>query len=143
MWPKGGGGGRGKESCRRSCTNVKSKKKKKISKHERKLLERKVEESGEEKIAEAFPQLSEEKVSTIKKLLSGRGVGAFVCHAWDLNGERVMFNGKIEKFNDRKKKYTIGYWATSGENYDCDAHDTDVSIYAMAADIILDDLVVQ
>lgn len=118
-------------------------KERKRSKQERKVLEKKIEELGSDKIKEAFPELSEEKMSLIKELLGGRGVGAFVCHAWDLGGNRVIFNGKIETFHAKKKKYTVGYWAMSEEGYEFDAHDTDVSIYAMAADVILDDLVVQ
>ncbi len=51
--------------------------------------------------------------------------------------------GLLETFHAKKKKYTVGYWAIIGEGYEFDAHDTDVSIYAMAADVILDDLVVQ
>lgn len=118
-------------------------KERKRSEQERKVLERKIEELGPEKIEEAFPELPEEKVSLIKELLGGRGVGAFVCHAWDLDGNRVIFNGKIEAFQAKKKKYTVGYWAMNREGYEFDAHDTDVSVFAMAADVILDDLVVQ
>jgi len=50
---------------------------------------------------------------------------------------------KLSRQKKKKKKYTVGYWDMSGEGYEFDAHDTDVSIYAMAADLILDDLVVQ
>jgi len=31
-------------------------------------------------------------------------VGAFICHAWDLGGNRVIFNGKIETFKAKKKR---------------------------------------
>ncbi len=55
----------------------------------------KIEELGADKIKEAFPELSDEKNSLIKELLGGRWVGTFVCHAWDLGGNRVIFNGKM------------------------------------------------
>nr|XP_055059726.1 uncharacterized protein LOC129443265 [Misgurnus anguillicaudatus]XP_055059727.1 uncharacterized protein LOC129443265 [Misgurnus anguillicaudatus]XP_055059728.1 uncharacterized protein LOC129443265 [Misgurnus anguillicaudatus]XP_055059729.1 uncharacterized protein LOC129443265 [Misgurnus anguillicaudatus]XP_055059730.1 uncharacterized protein LOC129443265 [Misgurnus anguillicaudatus]XP_055059731.1 uncharacterized protein LOC129443265 [Misgurnus anguillicaudatus]XP_055059732.1 uncharacterize len=126
------------ELQKRQATNER-----KRSEQERKVLEKKFEELAADKIEEAFPELPEEKISLIKELLAGRGVGAFICHAWDLGGSRVIFNGKIESFHAKKKKYTVGYWAMSGEGYEFDAHDTDVSIYAMTADVILDDLVVQ
>lgn len=79
-------------------------KERKRSEQERKGLEKKIEEVGTENIEEAFPELPEEKVNLIKELLGGRGVGAFVCHAWDLDGNRVIFNGKIETFHAKKKK---------------------------------------
>ncbi|KAF4115378.1 hypothetical protein G5714_002867 [Onychostoma macrolepis] len=53
-------------------------KERKRSKQERKVLEKKIEELGADKIKEAFPELSEEKMSLIKELLGGRGVGAFI-----------------------------------------------------------------
>ncbi len=33
-------------------------------------------------------------------------MGAFVCHAWDLGGNRVIFNGKIET-SMLKKRNTL------------------------------------
>lgn len=78
-------------------------KERKRSEQERKVLEKKFEELGADKIEEVFPELPEEKMSLIKELLGGRGVGAFICHAWDLGGSRVIFNGKIETFHAKKR----------------------------------------
>lgn len=78
-------------------------KERKRSEQERKVLEKKFEELGADKIEEVFPELPEEKMSLIKEVLGGRGVGAFICHAWDLGGSRVIFNGKIETFHAKKR----------------------------------------
>ena len=51
-----------------------------------------------------------------------------------------MFDGKVEKFKKNKLAYNISYWS-NGETYD-DAVEYQLSKFALAADLLLDDLTI-
>ena len=54
------------------------------------------------------------------------------------NGEKKSFIGRIEKAKARNV-YTVGYWDGKGEAYE-DTVDYDISLYALGADLINDNL---
>ena len=85
-----------------------------------------------------FPDLDEDKVKKLSDLLTGKSIGHNICHVW-LDGEVCqLFNGRIEKM--KGSKYVVAYWKES-ETYN-DAIDFDMSIFELAADLLLDELVI-
>ena len=61
---------------------------------------------------------------------------------WYEDGQAVTYNGKIEKLKSKGKKYVVAYWNSNvNETYEEDGTDYDMTIYALAADLIGDDLV--
>ena len=73
--------------------------------------------------------------------MSGISIGYNICHAWFDDGQSVLYNGKIEKIKMKTKQYVVAYWPQN-ETYE-DAEDFIVSIYELAADLILDDLTIE
>lgn len=73
-------------------------------------------------------------------LLTGKAVGASVCHIWYDDGKLVQYNGKVVKVRGRGKrqKYVVSYWAEN-ETFE-DAADYEMSPWALGADLIGDDL---
>ena len=53
----------------------------------------------------------------------------------------VLYNGKIKKIKMKTKQYVVAYWPQN-ETYE-DAEDFIMSIYELAADLILDDLTIE
>ena len=92
-----------------------------------------------------FGHIDPENQKSVQDILDGKVVGRQICHIWyDEDTEsKTLFNGKIEKL---KKKgggtYVVGYWdETKGETYQ-EAEDIDISKFALAADLICDDLTI-
>ena len=48
--------------------------------------------------------------------LSGKAVDGYICHIWYVDGELIMYKGKIEEVIS-KTKYEVAYWS-QGEHYD-------------------------
>ena len=65
-------------------------------------------------------------------------MGRTICHVWAEDGKLVLYNGRIIKIKASKSVYKVGYWAQD-EDYS-DATDYDMSVYALAADFLYDDL---
>ena len=89
-------------------------------------------------VSENFPELPDEKLEGLLELLTGKCVGRAICHIWHEDGQQVMYNGKIEELKSKGKKYVVAYWAEN-ESYD-DATDYVMSVFALAADLVSDDL---
>ena len=75
--------------------------------------------------------------------MSGKSIGYNICHAcaWFGDGQSVLYNEKIEKIKMKTKQYVVAYWPQN-ETYE-DAEDFIMSIYELAADLILDDLTIE
>lgn len=88
-----------------------------------------------------FCELDDNILSNVENILSGKVVGKLVCHIWydEETGDKTWYNGKIDKL---KKKaggtYVVSYWAEN-ESSD-DAIDFDLNKYALAADMLCEDL---
>ena len=105
---------------------------------ERRKLEKRLKSIDVERIMDEFPDLDEDKVQKLSDLLTGKSIGHNICHVW-LDGEVCqLFNGRIEKM--KGSKYVVAYWKES-ETY-VDAIDFDMSIFELAADLLLDELVI-
>ena len=74
----------------------------------------------------------------VQDILEGRAMGRNVVHVWNDEGMLRTYNGRIEKLK-ANKKYKVAYWGAD-ESYD-DAVDYDVSMYELAVDLLLGDLV--
>ena len=110
----------------------------------RKQVEKKLKEGGLDAVVKLFPTITENEIDgeKVMDLLEGRAIGRNIVHVWELDGERLPYNGRIEKLCESKRKgksYKIAYW-TDDQKYN-DAQDTDVSIYATVTDFLLGKLV--
>ena len=84
-----------------------------------------------------FNDLSQEQLEKVAEILSGKGVGGYICHIWYADGVHIMYNGKIEEIIS-KTKYEVAYWC-EGEHYD-EAVDYEMTTWTLAADLISNDL---
>ena len=110
----------------------------------RKQVEKKLKEGGLDAVVKLFPTITENEIDREKvmDLLEGRAIRRNIVHVWELDGEHLPYNGRIEKLCESKRKgksYKIAYW-TDDQEYN-DAQDTDVSIYAAITDFLLGELV--
>ena len=81
------------------------------------------------------------KLENLTAIMSGKSIGYNICHAWFDDGQSVLYNGKIKKIKMKTKQYVVAYWPQN-ETYE-DAEDFIMSIYELAADLILDDLIIE
>ena len=58
-------------------------------------------------IAEAFPELEEEKREHLMLLLKGKAVRRHICHIWSTEKGLEVFSGEIEKLKKAGKKYRV------------------------------------
>ena len=82
-----------------------------------------------------------DKMALVSDVLEGKVVGRFISHIWFEDGQKVPYNGKIQKLRQRESKYKIAYWRSNkGETYEDCSVDYDMRICELAADIIFGDL---
>lgn len=110
---------------------------------ERNRLEKKLKSCDSElDITAQFGDLEESVLQDVVCIMTGKIVGHQLCHVWydgDTQG-KTMYCGKVEKLLKKGGgTYRIGYWQ-EGETYENDAEDFDISKYAIAADLICEDL---
>ena len=101
-----------------------------------------VDSVTEEKILELSKDLNPtaETIPLVTKVLKRPDsvLGLTMTHAWDDDGEKKMFNGRILKFK-KQHQVKISYW---GQNESEDAAvDYDLSLNAILVDILCGDLV--
>ena len=66
-------------------------------------------------------------------------MGRDIFHLWqEESGEKKSFMGRIEKVK-ATNVCKVGYWDVKGETHE-DAVDFDISLYALGADVISEDL---
>lgn len=106
---------------------------------DRKRLEKKFKNIQVDEISKEFPDIDEEKLTGVTEFLTGKCVGNRICHFWYEDGNRVMYNGKVEKMKANGKKCVVAYWGLT-ENYEDHAADYDMSVFELAADLVPDDL---
>lgn len=106
----------------------------------RNKLERKLKNIQIKDLEEKFPELEKPKLEKITELLSGKAVGRNMCHVWCEEGKRIVYNGRIVKMKAKGKRCVVAYWGED-ESYE-DATDFDMSVFALAADLIADDLTI-
>ena len=77
-------------------------------------------------------------------ILTGNIVGRQLCQFWydEEKPSNTLYYGKGEKSLKKSHgTYRVAYWLASGECYEDDAEDYDVSKFALAADLVCNDLV--
>ena len=89
---------------------------------ERRKLEKRLKSIDVERIMDEFPDLDEDKVQKLSDLLTGKSIGTIFA----------MFGWMVKFVNCLRKE---------SETYD-DAIDFDMSIFELAADLLLDELVI-
>lgn len=90
-----------------------------------------------------FGNVEESVLHVVKDILAGKIVGHQICHIWfdEQTQGTTVYNGKVEKLLKRNGgTYRIGYWQEN-QTYDNDAEDYDISKYALAIDLICEDLI--
>ena len=75
----------------------------------RKKLEKQLKTVQIAQIGEEFPELSASKLEQLQELLEGRSVGVNICHVWLEEGQRILYNGNIEKMKAKVKYVCIGH----------------------------------
>ena len=70
-------------------------------------------------------------------LLTGKSIGHNICHVWLDGGVFPLFNGRIEKMKEISMLLHIGRRMKHH-----DATDFDMSIFELAEDLLLDELVI-
>ena len=63
----------------------------------RKKLEKTLKTAQIAQIGVEFPELSVSKLEQLQELLDSRSVGVNICHVWLEDGQRILYNGRIEK----------------------------------------------
>nr|XP_023675021.1 uncharacterized protein LOC111847771 isoform X2 [Paramormyrops kingsleyae] len=118
---------------------IKRQDEKKQARHsaKRRELERNMK-YGLESVLKDFT-VNEETKEQIQDILDGRAVGRNIAHVWNEDGNIVSYNGRIEKLKKASCKYRVSYWNHDGA-YE-DAEDYDMSIFALAVDLLLGDLI--
>jgi hypothetical protein len=102
-------------------------------------LERRLTKSGVESVLNDLTVRESDRVH-FQKILDGRAVGRNIVHVWNKEGKLVTYNGKMEKLKKSTNKYKVSYWSQEG-SYVEDAEDLDMSVYALAVDLLFGDLV--
>ncbi|KAK6185670.1 hypothetical protein SNE40_007851 [Patella caerulea] len=90
-----------------------------------------------------FEDLDESVLQSVNDILAGKIVGHYMCHLWydEDSLEKTVYHAKVEKLLKKNGgTYRIGYWEEN-ETYD-NAEDYDISKYALAVDLICEDLVI-
>ena len=111
--------------------------------YQRNKLEKRLK-SPDLDISVEFPELEESIQWGVRDILDGKIVGHRICHVWydDDSKSKTVYNGKVEKLLKKSGgTYVIGYWSEE-ETYQDDAVDYDISKYALAADLVCEDLTV-
>ena len=103
-------------------------------------MERRLKSIDIDKIRDEFHDLEDSKLANLTAIMPGKSIGYTICHAWFNDGQIVLYNGKIEKIKMKTKQCVVAYWPQN-ETYE-DAVDFNMSIYELAADLILDDLTI-
>ena len=91
-----------------------------------------------------FPELEESIQKGVRDILDGKIIGRRICHVWydDDSQTKTVYNGKVEKLLKKAGgTYVVGYWSEE-ETYQDDAVDYDIPKYALAADLVCEDLTV-
>jgi hypothetical protein len=104
----------------------------------RKKLEKKLKTIDLTKISEELPDVSDIKQEQIRELLEGKAVGSNICHVWWEDGKKILYFGRIEKMKAKGRKCVVAYWSQD-ETY-ANAADFNISVFELAADLILEDL---
>ena len=92
-----------------------------------------------DEIDKEFPELERNISQDLRELLSGNSVGKDIFHVWqEESGEKKSFMGRIEKVKARNV-CKVGYWDVKEETHE-DAVDYDISLYALGADLINENL---
>jgi len=104
----------------------------------RKKLQKKLKAIDLTKISKELPDVSDTKQQQIRELLEGKAVESNICHVWWEDGNKILYFGRIEKLKVKGKKCIVAYWSQD-ETYD-DAADYNISVFQLAADLILEDL---
>ena len=85
------------------------------------------------------PELERNISKNLKELLSGNSMGKDIFHVWqEESGEKKSFMGRVEKVKARNV-CKVGYWDVKEETHE-DAVDYAISLYALGADLIDDNL---
>ena len=124
------------ELSRRSSQKRQKKQMSELGKIEKKL--RALPSTDE--LSVAFPELENNKLQELTEILDGKCIGRNIMHSWHDDGtqENTLYCGRIEKLLRGGLKYEVAYWEPT-EDYD-DAEDYELSKYAIAADLFVDDL---
>ena len=104
---------------------------------QRKEIERNLKKSGIESVVQDLSVSDNDKVMA-QDIVEGRATGRNVVHVWNDECTLRTYNGRMTKLK-ANKKYKIAYWGAN-ETYD-DAVDYDVSMYELAVDLLLGDLI--
>ena len=104
---------------------------------ERKKLEKKLKNFSLDTVRLEYPNLDFTKRNELEDILNGKIVGRKACHIWYEDEGLVVYNAKVEKLKARGN-YSVAYWSRA-EDYE-DATDYNVSMYALAADLLHGDL---
>ena len=97
-------------------------------------MERRLKSIDIDKIRDEFHDLEDSKLANLTAIMTVKSIGYTICHAWFNDGQSV---GKIEKIKMKTKQCVVAYWSQNE-----DAVDFNMSIYELAADLILDDLTI-
>lgn len=121
-----------------------SKKRQRKKTSERNKVEKKLKACDAETldINVEFANVKDSVRQVLSNILAGNIVGHQICHVWYNSDtqEKVMYCGKVEKLLKKGGGiYRVGYWG-EGNSYEEDAEDYDVSKYALAADLLCEDL---
>ena len=126
------------ELSRRSSQKRQKKKMSELGKIEKKL--RALPSATTDELSVAFPELKRNKLQELTDILDGKCIGRNIMPSWhdDATQENTLYCGRIEKLLRGGLRYEVAYWEPT-EDYD-DAEDYELSEYAIAADLFVDDL---
>ena len=92
-----------------------------------------------DEIDKEFPELERNISQNFRELLSGNFVGKDIFHVWQEESvEKKSFMGRIGKLQARTF-CKVQYWDVKEETHE-DAVDYDISLYALGADLITENL---
>ena len=77
---------------------------------ERRKVERKLKNTGLDRLAQEFAEIGEERLEQLVELMEGKAAGKDLCHVWLEDGKQMVYSGKIEKLKKDGKTYLVGYW---------------------------------
>ena len=108
---------------------------------ERNKIEKKLRQRNWD-ISEEFSGLKDSVRESVSNILSGKIVSKRYGHIWydEDTQANTLYYGKVEKLKKKGgETYVVGYWS-EGETYE-DSVEFDISKFALAADLIHDDVI--
>eukprot|EP00112_Aurelia_sp_Birch-Aquarium-sp1_P010536 Seg2246.3 transcript_id=Seg2246.3/GoldUCD/mRNA.D3Y31 product="hypothetical protein" protein_id=Seg2246.3/GoldUCD/D3Y31 len=106
---------------------------------DRRKLERSLKSIDVRDLQKEFPDLTDRKLTDLELLLGGKAVGRDIHHIWEDEKVQKKYRGRIEKV---KKNFvcTVSYWDEEQQETYENAVDYHISLYQLAADLVIDDL---